>query len=155
MHIKWSKSQFVLVQKCTASPNICFIVLENTEEQSKYGHSRETANIWYTRRTQKKTKKQHNMVGRHYAQTDTKNVNITWALLHTNGSPIYDFIYVCILDSYPNNDTTTIINVNPRWNGKNSMYIDIIFNFVGDMTLIPTQYLNKTNQTINLSTWNR
>ena len=59
--------------------------LENTEKAIKNGQSREIGNIGYTRR--RKTKQKHNtiFVGRHYAQTNTKNVNKTRALLQTIG----------------------------------------------------------------------
>jgi hypothetical protein len=47
------------------------------------GQSRETGNIGYTR--QRQTKQKHNTicVGHHYTQTNTNNVNKTWALLQT------------------------------------------------------------------------
>ena len=47
--------------------------------------TRETGNIWYTRRRQ--TNQKHNTicVGHHYAQANTNNVNKTWALLQTTG----------------------------------------------------------------------
>ena len=46
---------------------------------------RETGNIWCTRR--RKTKQKYNTicVRNHYAQTNTNNVNKTWALLETIG----------------------------------------------------------------------
>ena len=49
------------------------------------GQSRETGNTMHTRR--RKTKQKHNIicVGRHYIQTNTKNVNETCALLQTTG----------------------------------------------------------------------
>ena len=60
-------------------------MLENTERARKYGQSRETDNIGHTRR--RKTKQKHNTicVGHHYMQTNTNNVNKTWALLQTTG----------------------------------------------------------------------
>ena len=56
-------------------------MLENTEGAIKYGQSRETGNIGYTRWRQ--TKQKHNTiyVGHHNMQTNTNNVNKTWALL--------------------------------------------------------------------------
>ena len=49
-------------------------MLENTEEAIKNGQSRETGNIWYTKRRQ--TKQKHNTicVGHHYAQTSESEV---------------------------------------------------------------------------------
>ena len=60
-------------------------MLENTEGGIKNWQSRETGNIGYTKR--RKTKQKHNTicVGHHYAQTNTNNVNKTWALLQTTG----------------------------------------------------------------------
>ena len=60
-------------------------MLENTEGAIKNGQSSETDNIEYTRR--RKTKQQHNAIGvrHHYTQTNTSNVNKTWAILKTNG----------------------------------------------------------------------
>jgi ubiquinone biosynthesis protein COQ9 len=54
-------------------------MLEKTEEAIKYGESRETDTIWYTKRGK------HNAicVGHHYGQTITNNVNKTCALLQT------------------------------------------------------------------------
>jgi hypothetical protein len=43
--------------------------------------SRETGNIGYTRRRKTKVKHSTISVGHHYAQTNTKNINNTWALL--------------------------------------------------------------------------
>jgi hypothetical protein len=68
------------------------LVTYGTQDEEKH---RETGNIWYTRRRKtqrnwqhmvhktKKTKQRHNIicVGHHYAQTNTNNVNKTWALL--------------------------------------------------------------------------
>ena len=52
-------------------------MLENTEGAIENGQSRETDNIGYT----KTKKKNHNTicVGHHYMQTNTNNVNKTWA----------------------------------------------------------------------------
>ena len=63
-------------------------MLRNTEGAIKNGQSRETGNIGYTRRRQ--AKQQHNTicVGYHPTQTNTKNVNKTWALLQTNGGKV-------------------------------------------------------------------
>ena len=60
-------------------------MLENTEGAIKIGQSRETGSTGYTRR--RKTKRKHTTicVGHHYAQTNTNNVNKTWALLQTTG----------------------------------------------------------------------
>jgi hypothetical protein len=59
---------------------------KNTEKLATYGTQdeekhRETGNIWVHKT--KKTKQRHNIicVGHHYAQTNTNNVNKTWALL--------------------------------------------------------------------------
>jgi hypothetical protein len=59
--------------------------LENIEGAIENGQSRETGNIGYTRRRQ--TKQKHNTicVRYHYTQTNTNNVNKTWALLQTTG----------------------------------------------------------------------
>jgi hypothetical protein len=61
-------------------------MLENTEGAIKNGQSRETGNIWYTRRIQ--TKQKHNTicVGHHYMQTNTNNIYKTSALLQATGS---------------------------------------------------------------------
>ena len=62
------------------------INLENSEGAIKNEQSRETGNIGYSRG--RKTKlTQHNTicVGHHYTQTNTNNVNKTWALLQTTG----------------------------------------------------------------------
>jgi hypothetical protein len=58
-------------------------MLENTEETIKNGQSRETDNIGYTWRRQ--TKQKHNTIcaGHRYTQTNTNNVNKTWAPLQT------------------------------------------------------------------------
>ena len=53
------------------------ITLENTEVKIKNGQSRETSDIWYTRRRQRKQKQNTICVGYHYAQTNTNNVNNT------------------------------------------------------------------------------
>ena len=55
----------------------------NTEGAIQNWYSKETGNIGYRRRRQ--TKQKHNTIcGRHhYAQTNTNNVNKTWALLQT------------------------------------------------------------------------
>ena len=57
----------------------------NTEGTLKNGQSKETGNIWYTRRRQ--TKQKHNIisVGHHYTQTTTNNVNKTWAFQQKTG----------------------------------------------------------------------
>jgi len=59
--------------------------LENTEGAINNGQSRETSNSWHTRPRQIKQK--HNTIcnGHHYMQTNTNNVNKTWALLQTTG----------------------------------------------------------------------
>jgi len=51
----------------------------------KKGQSRATDNIGYRRR--RNTKQKHNTicVGHHYVQSNTNNVNKTWALLQTTG----------------------------------------------------------------------
>ena len=56
-------------------------MLENAEGTIKNEQSRETGNIRYTRR--RNTKQKHNTicVGHHYVETNTNNVNKTWALL--------------------------------------------------------------------------
>ena len=60
-------------------------MLENIEGDINNGQSRETGNIGYTRR--RWTKQKHNTIcdRYHYAQTNTNNVNTTWALLQTSG----------------------------------------------------------------------
>ena len=75
-------------------------MLENTEGLIKKGQSRETDNIKYTKRRTSKQKHNTICVGHHYAQTNTTNykqlevktnqtnttnVNKTWALLQTTG----------------------------------------------------------------------
>ena len=50
----------------------------------KDGQSRETGNIGYTRRRKPTQKYNTICVGHHYTQTDTNNVNNTWALLHVH-----------------------------------------------------------------------
>jgi hypothetical protein len=59
-------------------------MLENTEGTIKKGQSRETGNIGYTRR--RKTKQKHNTIcaGHHCKQTNTNNVNKTWAIQYPN-----------------------------------------------------------------------
>jgi hypothetical protein len=59
--------------------------LENIEGAIKNEQSRETGNIWYTRR--RPTQQKHNTicVGHHYTQTNINNVNKTWILLQTTG----------------------------------------------------------------------
>jgi hypothetical protein len=59
--------------------------LENTEGANSNGQSRETGNIGYIRRRQKKNTKKPNTicVGHHYAETNTNNINKT--LLTTGG----------------------------------------------------------------------
>jgi uncharacterized membrane protein len=52
----------------------------NTERKIINRQLRQTGNIVYTRRRQKKP--QHN-IGQHYTQTNTNDVNKTWALLQT------------------------------------------------------------------------
>ena len=51
----------------------------------------------YTR--QKKIKQKHNTiyVGRYYAQTNTNNVNKTWALLQTDVAEIYEYTFVSFI----------------------------------------------------------
>ena len=60
-------------------------MLENTKVTIKNWLWRETGNIWYTRL--RKTKQKHNTicVGPQYTQTNTNNINKTWALLQTTG----------------------------------------------------------------------
>ena len=60
-------------------------MLENTEGAITNVQSRETGNIGYTKR--RKTKQTHNTIcaGHHYVQTNTNNLNTTWALLQTYG----------------------------------------------------------------------
>jgi hypothetical protein len=61
-------------------------MLENTEGVIKNGQSRETCFIGYTR--QRKTiKKNYSTicVGHHYVQSNTNNVNKTFAFLQTTG----------------------------------------------------------------------
>ena len=53
------------------------ITLENTEVKIKNGQSRETS--------ESKQKQNTICVGYHYAQTNTNNVNNTWALRQTTG----------------------------------------------------------------------
>jgi hypothetical protein len=55
----------------------------NTEVAIKNGKSREAGNIGYTR--QRQTKQKHNTicVGHNYTQTNTNNVNKTWAPIQT------------------------------------------------------------------------
>ena len=59
-------------------------MLENTERAIKNWQSRETL-IGYTRRRQ--TKQKHNTicVGHYHTQTNTNNVNKTWAHIQTTG----------------------------------------------------------------------
>jgi len=61
----------------------------------KNEQSRETGNIRHTRR--RKTKQNHNTicVGHHYMQTDTNNVNKTWALLQTTGGKDERTSFLC------------------------------------------------------------
>ena len=56
-----------------------------TKAGIKNRQSRETDNLGFTRRRQ--TNQGHNTicVGHHYAQTNTNNVNKTWAFLQTTG----------------------------------------------------------------------
>jgi hypothetical protein len=58
-------------------------------------HVRETGNIAYTRRRQ--TKQKHNTicVGHHRSQTNTNNINKTWALLQTTGGKDDPNIILC------------------------------------------------------------
>ena len=58
-------------------------MLANTKGTIKNGQSRETGNTRW-----RKTKQKHNTIGigHHYTQTNTNNVNKTWALLPTTGS---------------------------------------------------------------------
>ena len=49
-------------------------MLENTEEAIKNEQSRETGNI---------DEEKYNTIWHHYMQTNTNNVNKTWALLQT------------------------------------------------------------------------
>jgi hypothetical protein len=53
-------------------------LLDNTQGAIKNRQSRETGNIWHTRR--RKTKQKHNTicVGQDYTQTNTNNVNQTF-----------------------------------------------------------------------------
>jgi len=51
--------------------------LENSEGEIKNGQSRETGNIGYTRRRQRKQKYNTICVGHYYTQTNTNNVNKT------------------------------------------------------------------------------
>ena len=62
-----------------------FQALEKTEGTIKNVHSRETDNIWYTRR--RKTKQIHNTIciAHHYTPENTNNVNKAWVLLQTTG----------------------------------------------------------------------
>ena len=71
------------------------LTLENTEGSNKNEHSSETCNIEYTRRRQ--TKQKHNTiyVGHHYAQTNTNNINKTWALLQRTGDKDEPNIVLC------------------------------------------------------------
>jgi hypothetical protein len=52
---------------------------------NKNGQSSETGSIWYTRR--RKTKQKYNAicVGHHCTETNTNNLNKTWARLQTTG----------------------------------------------------------------------
>jgi hypothetical protein len=68
--------------------------MENTEEVTQNGQSRENSNTGHrSHKTKKKTNtsKQKNQktntmcVGHHYPQANTNNVNKTWALLQTIG----------------------------------------------------------------------
>jgi hypothetical protein len=61
------------------------LVIKINVREYKYGQSTETDNIEYTRKRQ--TEQKHNTicVSHRYTQTNTNNVNKTWALLHTTG----------------------------------------------------------------------
>ena len=60
-------------------------MLENTEGTIKNEQFRETGIIAYTRRRQTKQKYSTICVGHHPSQTNTNNINKTWALLQTTG----------------------------------------------------------------------
>ena len=60
-------------------------MLEITEVANKNWKSRETGYIGYTRRRKTKQKHHTTCVEHHYMQTNTNNVNKTWALLQTTG----------------------------------------------------------------------
>jgi len=93
--VLWQKTPILVVwdneRKITSFKNINFIkgisynlkkTLKGTEGALKNGQSRETGNIWITRR--RKTKQKHNTIctGHNYAQINTHNVNKTWVLLN-------------------------------------------------------------------------
>ena len=85
-----NNTQFVVsVSKCTFFSfkliTKCWInVLENTKGAIKNDEkSRETGNIGYTRRRKTKLILSTICVGYLYTQTDTHNINKTWALLQT------------------------------------------------------------------------
>jgi hypothetical protein len=61
----------------------------------KNGESRETGNIVQTKRRLAKQKHNTICVGHHYAQTNTNNVNKTWALLQTTGGKDEPSISLC------------------------------------------------------------
>ena len=63
------------------------------------GQNRETGNIWYTRR--RKAKQKTIWIGHRYIQTNTNNLNKTWAhaLIQTTGGKdehFNSFILICI-----------------------------------------------------------
>ena len=64
-------------------------MIENTEEVTQNGQSRETGNTGHTRQRKKQKQKQEKpktmCVGHYYLQANTNNVNKTWILLQTTG----------------------------------------------------------------------
>ena len=61
--------------------------MENTEEVTQNGQSRETGYTGHTRQRKKQKQKKPNTmcVGHYYPQANTNNVNKTWILLQTTG----------------------------------------------------------------------
>ena len=70
---------------CLCAPNIEEINVREYRRVIKNRQSRESGNIGYTRRRKTKQKCYKIRAGHHYAQTNTNNVNKTWALLQTTG----------------------------------------------------------------------
>ena len=60
-------------------------MLENTEKLIKNGQSRETNNIWYTKRRNTQQKYDTTRVGHHHMQANTNNTNKTCSLRQTAG----------------------------------------------------------------------
>ena len=87
-------------------------MLEKIEGAIKNGQFRETGNIWYTRQRQKEKKKNHSTicVGHYCTQTNTNNVNKTWALLLTTGGKDEPNI-ICMRKSY-NTPIVLLVNIN-------------------------------------------